>query len=355
MGARRIGDTATLRFGALALRPNGAGTSTYIRELLIAMAAENPAASMSALVQADAVDAIPAPVDPIVRPTSAGTRRALHGLVPVRDVQLFHGLDVDVPLWGPGKAVSTVHDLSFFDAPWAYGSYRLHGERLLLRNAVRRADALIAVSEFTAERLAHWFDREATVIPLAPPTWARVPTEEEAQMIRSRYRLPERFLLHVATMEPRKDVALVAEVASQLNLPLVLAGERTTESTGASGTISLGFVPRSDLPALFASATVVCYSSRYEGFGLPPVEAMACGGVVVASKVGALPQVCGNGAILVTRHDPESWLAAIRPLVHDASARAQLRRGAAAATTALSWRSVARQTLEVYRSLGFTV
>lgn len=355
MGARRIGDTATLRFGALALRPNGAGTSTYIRELLAAMAAENPAVSLSALVQADAVGAIPAPVEPIVRSTSAGTRRALHGLVPVRDVRLFHGLDVDLPLWGPDQAVSTVHDLSFFDAPWAYGPYRLRGERLLLRNAVRRADALIAVSEFTAERLAHWFGREATVIPLAPPTWARVPTEDEARMIRSKHRLPERFLLHVATMEPRKDVALVADVASQLKMPLVLAGEGTTESTSAAGTISLGFVPTTDLPALFSAATVVCYSSRYEGFGLPPVEAMACGGVVVASEVGALPQVCGNGAVLVTRHDPESWLAAIRPLVHDASARAQLRRDAATATAALTWQSVARQTFEVYRSLGMAI
>jgi glycosyltransferase involved in cell wall biosynthesis len=355
MSTRRFGDTATLRFGALALRPNGAGISTYIRELLVAMAAENPAVSLSAVVQADAVDGIPNPVEPIVRSTSSGTRRALQGLIPVRNVRLFHGLDVDVPLWGADRVVSTVHDLSFIDAPWAYGPYRLRGERLLLGHAVRRADALIADSAFTAERLAHWSGRESTVIPLAPPTWARVPTEDEAHLIRGKYRLPQRFLLHVATMEPRKDVALVADVASQLNLPLVLAGEGTMVLTGAAGIISLGFVPTTDLPALYSAATVVCYSSRYEGFGLPPVEAMACGGVVVASKVGALPEVCGDGAVLVTRHDPESWLEAIRPLVDDAAARAQLRLDAAAAASAMTWQSVARQTLEVYRSLGLVV
>lgn len=346
-------DTETLRFGALALRPDGAGISTYIRELLHALAVEEPPVTMSALVLNDAVDELPGGVEAIGRPVAAGTRRAIQGMWPVGAVDLFHGLDVDLPVGGPRCSVSTIHDLSYFDVPWAYGRYRATGERALMRHAVRTADALIAVSSFTAERLAHWFGREATVIPLAPGAWTRVPTDAECESVRTKYGLPERFLLHVATVEPRKDVALVEAVAKHLDVPLVLAGERTT-GTG-SGPIGLGFVPRDDLPALYASANVACYSSKYEGFGLPPLEAMACGGVVVASSVGGLPQICGDGAALVTQHTVDAWIAAIRPLLNDEEQRAELRHQASVAVSALSWATVARKTLDVYRSLGVAV
>jgi glycosyltransferase involved in cell wall biosynthesis len=306
------------------------------------------------LVQTDAAGGLPQEVAPIVRPICAGTRRALEGLRPVRDVTLFHGLDVDVPIHGPDLTVSTVHDLSFFDAPWAYGRYRRRGERLLLRHAIRRADAVIAVSQFTADRLAHWFGREAIVIPLAPGRWAHIPSEGAIASVIERYELPDRFLLHVATAEPRKDIALVAEAASRLDLPLVLAGSGTKGATYRHA-IGLGFVPTEDLPALYNAATAVMYCSRYEGFGLPPVEAMACGGAVVASAVGALPQVSGEGAVLVRRHDPEAWVRALSSVVEDESARNELRRGAREAVSGLSWKATARQTLEVYRSVGLDV
>src|SRR4029077_10946199 len=121
-----------------------------------------------------------------------------------------------------------------------------------------------------------------------------------------------------------KEVHLVAEVAEQLGVPSVLAGAGSTGPQAPPAAMGLGYVDVADLPALYAAATVTAYASNYEGFGLPPVEAMACGGAVVASAVGALPQVVGDGAVLVSARRVDDWAAAIRPLVNDPQARAEL-------------------------------
>lgn len=341
-----------LCFGALALRPNGAGVATYQRELLGRMAGLMPATAMSALVQADAAPTLPSGIAALSRPVAAGARRAWHGIAPLRGVDVFHGLDVDIPLSGPGATVSTVHDLSVFDVPWAFSRYRARGEQLLVRMSLTRADLLIAVSEFTAQRIAERFGREAVVVPLAPAEWAREPDEAAVTRVRARYQLPQRFVLQVGTVEPRKQVAMLAEVARDLDVPLVLAGAGSDGPQAPSGAIGLGYVDLADLPALYAAATVVAYSSQYEGFGLPPVEAMACGGAVVASAVGALPQVCGDGAVLVADATTESWVRALRPLLHDDAANRELRARGLAAMSELSWQATAEATVAAYRAAG---
>ncbi|MFF2083075.1 glycosyltransferase family 4 protein [Nocardia sp. NPDC058176] len=344
--------SATVCFGALAYRPGGAGVATYQRELLARLAGLLPEAELSALVQADAAPELPAGIAALSRPVVAGARRAWHGVAPLRGVDLFHGLDVDVPLTGPRATVATVHDLSVFDVPWAFSRYRAGGEQLLVRTALRRADLLIAVSEFTAQRIADRFGRTAVVVPLAPAAWARVPEEETVAKVRARYGLPSRFVLQVGTVEPRKQVALLDEVTRELDVPLVLAGAGSDGPDAPSAALGLGYVDTADLPALYAAATVVAYCSEYEGFGLPPVEAMACGGAVVASAVGALPQVCGDGAVLVERTNVSAWVRAMRPLLHDEQANRELRDRGLVAAAALSWESTAAATVAAYRGAG---
>ncbi|MFJ2839549.1 glycosyltransferase family 4 protein [Nocardia sp. NPDC087230] len=341
-----------LCFGALACRPNGAGVSTYQRELLARMPALLAGTALSAVVQADAVAILPPGISAVTRPVAVGARRAWHGIAPLRGVDVFHGLDVDVPVTGPRATVGTVHDLSVFDVPWAFSRYRARGEQLLVRMSLARADLLIAVSEFTAERIADRFGRDAVVVPLAPAGWAREPGEHDVARVRARYDLPPRFVLQVGTVEPRKQVAMLAEAAGLLDVPLVLAGAGSDGPQAPSSAIGLGYVDTADLPALYAAATVVAYCSQYEGFGLPPVEAMACGGAVVASAVGALPQVCGDGAVLVARSVAEDWAKALRPLVHDAAANQDLRRRGLAAVSALSWQATAAATVAAYRAAG---
>lgn len=305
----------------------------------------------TALVQSDAVAELPRGMAAVTRPVSDGARRAVYGAAPMR-ASVFHGLDVDLPLAGPSTTVATVHDLSVIDMPSASSRFRAAGENVLVRRSLRRADVLIAVSAFTAERIHAVAGRDAHVVELAPAGWARPPSQAEVDRVRAAHRLPERFVLQVGTVEPRKNVALVAAAADELGIPCVLAGAGSTGPDAPASAIGLGYVDVADLPALYAAATVTAYASYYEGYGLPPVEAMACGGAVVASAVGALPEVVGDGARLVATDDVADWVAAMAPLVHDPSARAELSRAAVSVMASVTWERTARATVDVYRAEG---
>src|SRR5664280_648169 len=139
-------------YNALPLSPRGGGVSTYIRELLAAMVATVDADLVAAVHPAGTAE-LPAGILPLVKGQSQGMRRALTGAVGFGPADLTHGLDVDLPLRGAGLMVSTVHDMAIFDVPWAFPRHRVLGERVVVRNALRRADAIIAVSSFTAERV----------------------------------------------------------------------------------------------------------------------------------------------------------------------------------------------------------
>lgn len=273
-------------------------------------------------------------------------------MLPARGSGVFHGLDVDLPLAGPAATVATVHDLSVLDMPSASSRFRAAGESVLVRRSLRSADLLIAVSEFTAERIASVCGREAQITELAPADWAHRPPAADVERVRAKYDLPEKFIMQIGTVEPRKNVDLVASVARTLDIPCVLGGAGSKGPNAPSSAVGLGYVDVGDLPGLYAAATVTAYASHYEGYGLPPVEAMACGGAVVASAVGALPQVVGDGAVLVTGHDVDDWVRAIRPLIRDAQTRDELVESGVAVASALSWDTTARDTVAAYRFAG---
>lgn len=339
-----------LVLGALALRPNGSGVQTYQRELIRELAQIEGLPSLTAVVQADAVGELADGVSPLSRPIAAGARRALQGLAPV-SATLFHSLDVDLPLAQRSPTVATVHDMSVFDTPWAMSKLRARGEQALLRRSLQRADAIISVSEFTAERIMALTGRDSTVTPLAPAPWARIPSDEEVTAVRVKYQLPPRFVLQLGTLEPRKRPDVVAEALEGSGVPLVLAGGRTDGPDRPAGSIGLGYVDLADIPALYRAADIVAYASIYEGFGLPPVEAMACGAVVIASAVGGIPEAVGEGAVVVRGLDPAEWRTALHPLLNDAAARAELRTRAAAQVGRLTWAATAAGTAEVYATL----
>ncbi|MEO6121607.1 MAG: glycosyltransferase family 1 protein [Acidimicrobiales bacterium] len=341
-----------IALNALALRPGGGGVQTYIRELLAVLPAVS-GAEITAAVQADAAGLLPHGVRPLVRPVCAGARRAACGLRALGPAELVHGLDVDLPLRPGAPTVTTVHDMSVFDVPWAHSRWRGVGERFLIRKALARADAIVAVSSFTAERIRHHLRRDATVAPLAPSPDLRPPSPEVVASVRQAYDLPERFVLQVGTVEPRKDVAGLAAACRTADVPLVLAG--AAPMGVPSGVRWLGYVDRSNLAGLYGAATVVAYWSRYEGFGLPPLEAMACGATVVASRVGALADVLGDGGVLLRPGDIGALAATLSRLLVDRQERCALATEARRQAGRYSWAATAMTTVEVYRSLGVAV
>jgi glycosyltransferase involved in cell wall biosynthesis len=341
-------------YNALPLDARGGGVSTYIRELLGAMTSvvDTP---LAAAVRPSGLAELPAGVTPLVKRESKGVGRALTGAIGFGPCQLVHGLDVDLPLGRRALSVSTVHDMAIFDVPSTFPRYRVAGERLLVRHALRRADAVVADSAFTAERIRQLVDRDAVVIRLAPGTGMVPPPEERVDEVRARYRLPDRFVLHVGNIEPRKDIPTLAEACRAAAIPLVLTGHSLWGHQPPAGAIEIGHVPAADLPGLYGAATLVGYASRYEGFGLPPIEAMACGAAVVTTPVPAVTELVGDGAELFRPGDVDGLTETVRQLVHDEPRRIELAKRGSLRVAGLSWLRTAEETADVYRSVGLAI
>ena len=338
-----------LAYNALSLWPRGSGVQTYITELLREMA-NAVDADLVAAVRPEAAALLPAHVTALVRRPGRGLRAVITEARSLGPAALVHGLDVHIPVRPRAPAVATVHDMAVFDVPWAFTRRWALRERTALEHTARRADALIAVSAFTAQRLRDRFRRDATVVHEAPSKDMMPPSEDAMAEIGRIYDLPQRFVLCVATIEPRKDVATLAAACRKASVPLVLAG--ATRGRAPDDAVLLGYVPRPHLPALYNTATVVAYPSTYEGFGLPPVEAMACGAPVVAYRIPPLEESLGTAAVLTAPGDAAELAAALRDLFADEERRRHLVRAGLVRAGELSWQATARDTSAVYRTLG---
>jgi glycosyltransferase involved in cell wall biosynthesis len=189
-------------------------------------------------------------------------------------------------------------------------------------------------------------------------------TRSSNHPIIKKYNLPENFILTVGTIEPRKNLTTLFEVLSQLEdraLPLVVIGKqgwlfdetyRKLRDLGLTERVKfLGYVPDEDLPMLYSAATAFAFPSVYEGFGLPPLEAMACGAPVISSNASSLPEVVGEGGLLVSPMDVRAWREAIERVLSDEMLRRDLSLRGLTQAAKFSWKISAAQTREVYRSV----
>ncbi len=281
-----------------------------------------------------------------------------------------------VPYFAPSHyhsfpLVATIHDLIPVVLPEYRGNPLVRLYTSLVMAAAHKADAIITDSEAAKrdviERLNLSEDDVHVVHLAADARFSPDLRDEDVKAARRRYDLPERFLFYLGGLDVRKNLGILFTALEKLpeDVSLVIAGRtrhgkaalfpdwvrQATESEIGHRVRFLGGVPEADKPLLYRAATVFVFPSRYEGFGLDPLEAMACGTPVVCSDATSLPEVVGEGGILVPPDDAKAWAAAIGRLWESGQERAQYAERAIAQAQAFSWERTAAQTIAVYKQV----
>ncbi len=285
-------------------------------------------------------------------------------------VDVLH-VQFTAPPLAPCKVVCTIHDLAFEHLPETFNRRSWMQLRMTVRHTARKATRIITDSEYSKRDISETYGIPAeriTVTYLAAPAhFEPVSSERELQRVRQTYGLEGEYLLSVGSIQPRKNLTRLLAAYSRLQtkrperkLPkLVLVGKRAwlygqtlraIEELGLSDSVILtGYVTESDLPALYSGALCFVYPSYFEGFGLPPLEAMKCGAAVIVGNRTSLPEVVGTAAVMVDPFDIDALAFAIEKLIDDSDFRCKLRVKGLEHSKKFTWHSTARQTLEVYR------
>jgi glycosyltransferase involved in cell wall biosynthesis len=260
-----------------------------------------------------------------------------------RDLDVLHCPTYRGPIVGRGPLVVTVHDLAVLRHPDAFNRWsRWYGPRVVPR-VVRAARIVIAVSEFTKRELIELLDVPAEKIRV-------IPNAVEDAFTRNGPAAEGEYVLAVGTLEPRKNLVRVVDAARSLDVEVRVVGARGWGGVelGGNGVRWLGEVPDDELAELYRGARCVAYPSLYEGFGIPVLEAMACGTPVVTSRGGATEELADGAAVLVDPLDPAAIAAGIE---RAASQRDELVALGLRRAQAFSWKSIADMTVAVYHEV----
>jgi glycosyltransferase involved in cell wall biosynthesis len=282
------------------------------------------------------------------------------------DAELFHATEhLLLPLRSI-PTVLTVHDLIFRHLPEHHKPLNRWYLNLTMPLYCRRADRIVVVSEHSKRDLISAYgiaEKKITVVYEAAAPSFRPQTPQEVAAVRVRYGLPERYLLFVGTIEPRKNLARLlaafeAVRADGLTDGLVIVGRRgwlygdffacLEESPAREAVLLPGYVPDEDLPAFYGGAQALILPSVYEGFGLPALEAMACGTPAVASNASSIPEIGGDAALYFDPLDVEAAVGAIHRVLRDGGLQGEMRERGLAQAARFSWRRAAAETRAVY-------
>ena len=288
-------------------------------------------------------------------------------------VDVLH-VQFTAPPFCPCPVVVSIHDLSFEHLPQTFNRRSRTQLRLTVRHSARRATRILSLSQHTRRDIIETYGikpQRVTAIPLAAPDhFGPITDNRELQRVRHNYGIDGDYILSVGSIQPRKNLARLVRAYASLRgecsadkLPkLVLVGKcawlydetlRALDETNVKDAVVLtGYVPETDLPALYSGALCFVYPSYFEGFGLPPLEAMKCGTPVIVGNRTSLPEVVGDAALSVDPFDIDAIAAAIKKLVNDSTLRKELSVKGQRRAKEFSWRETARQTLVVYKEVA---
>jgi glycosyltransferase involved in cell wall biosynthesis len=359
-----------------------AGLASYTRELATHLLQIEPGISWSAF-HYDRYPPVPlpAPLDALPRygvPWGAyrwrltTALRHFLGLSMDRSfagVDLFHATEHLLPRFSSVRTVFTLHDLIFLFHPETHKPLNRWFLTLMMPRFLRAADAVIAVSECTKRDAIRFYgipEEKITVIYEGVNPRFRPASPEAIAAVRARYNLPEHFILYVGTIEPRKNLTALLEAFHHLlathDLRLVFVGKkgwlyegffrRLRELGLEDRVIFTGYVPDEDLPAIYSVADLFVFPSLYEGFGLPVLEAMACGVPVICSNTSSLPEVAGDAALLVDPTDVRALAGAMERALRDEAFRVTLRARGIERAQRFTWARAAQETMQVYENVA---
>lgn len=357
-----------------------AGLGRYAQDLTAALLAVDTRNTYAAFFNEPQTAQVAPPLDRLPRLTVARTtkpwrmsvllshllRRSQDSVAPGMDI--FHATDHLLPRFVGVRTVFTLHDLAFQACPETHTRLNRTFLRVGMPLFLRAADAIIAVSQWTksdAVRLYGIPEENITVIAEGVHPRFQPPQSGAVAAVRAKYGLPQRAVLYVGTIEPRKNLNVLLDAFAILrrhpenaDLRLVMVGKKgwlyepffahLRELGLDNEVIFPGFVADDDLPALYGAASVFVYPSLFEGFGLPVLEAMACGAPVVCSNASSLPEVAGDAALMVAPHDTAGLAAAMQRVLSDAELRDRLSALGLAQARRFTWEEAARQTAAVY-------
>jgi glycosyltransferase involved in cell wall biosynthesis len=291
----------------------------------------------------------------------------LPSLLRIYQVDVFHGTNYCVPVFAPCPTVVTIHDLSLFTQSYMHEEANVKRGKRRMPIMARRASLIIAPSEWTKreiiERLRASPEKIRVIYEAAREGMKPLPPHLcQSSLDKCRIRRP--YLLYVGTIEPRKNLLTLIRAYDELlrtttlRPQLVLCGGRgwlydevyrLVEDLKLQDQVRFtGYVEDADLPALYSAAEAFIYPSFYEGFGLPPLEAMACGAPVITSDVSSLPEVVGKAGLTHAPNDARALTEAMAKLLGDETAREHFKREGLKQAAKFSWDRAARETQAVY-------
>ncbi|MGC8786841.1 MAG: glycosyltransferase family 4 protein [Anaerolineae bacterium] len=287
-------------------------------------------------------------------------------------LDVFHSPDFALSPVYKARTIVTVHDLSFLRVPQcSYPALQAYLRRVVPAS-VCRAGMVLADSECTKSDVIELLGVEATRVKViyagVGQEFHRVEDVERLAAVRTRYRLPARFMLGLGTLQPRKNFERLIEAYTLMRqridaeTKLVIAGslgwmyegifEKARELGLQEAVCFPGYIADEDLPALYSMADLFVFPSLYEGFGLPPLEAMACGTPVITSNVSSLPEVVGDAAWMVDPLDVRALADAMQRVLSDAALRRQMIARGLLQARRFTWEQAARQLRDVYEQVA---